>query len=115
MNAGKSLRVLTVAAMVTFSGVCAAAVPLFGQQTSATTAKKAAISVHRGTITWIDGDTLVLSYKASGKSEQVTLVMKPETVRNGLVAIGTQVTARYRTEGNQHIVTSIQVLSEKGR
>ena len=115
MNAGKSLRVLTVAAMVTLSGEFAAVVPLFGQQTSATTARKAAISVHRGTITWMDGDTIVLSYKASGKSEQVRLVMKPETVRNGLVAIGTQVTARYRTEGNQHIVTSIQVLSEKER
>ena len=105
MNAGKSLRVITVAAMVT----------LFAQQTSATTAGKGAISVHRGTITWIDGDSLVLSYKAGGKSEQVRLVMKPETVRNGIVAIGTRVTARYRTEGNQHILTSIQVLAEKGR
>ena len=105
MNAGKSLRLLTVAALVT----------LFGQETSATIAGKAAISVHRGTITWIDGDTLVLSYKAGGKSEQVRLMMKPETVRNGIVAIGARVTARYRTEGNQHIVTSIEVLAEKGR
>jgi endonuclease YncB( thermonuclease family) len=115
MDAGKSLRVVTVAAMVTLSGECAAAVPLFGQQTSAATTGKAAISVHRGIITWIDGDTLVLSYKTSGKSEQVRLVMKPETVRSGIVAMGSRVTARYRTEGNQHIVTSIQVLSEKGR
>ena len=105
MNAGRSLRLLTVAAMVA----------LFGQQTSATTAGKAAISVHRGTITWIDGDTLVLSYKAGGKSEQVRLVMKPETVRSGIVAMGTRVTVRYRTEGNQqHTVISIQVLNEKG-
>ena len=121
MNIRNSILAVSVGAVLTFSSAC-----VFGagspqkdkpaaakHQETTPSSKKAVTTVSRGKITSIDQKMLVLSRKKNGKDEQVKLVLNPETVRKGDLAVGTQVTVHYRTEDSQQIATSIQASPEK--
>lgn len=96
---------------ITLSAQTAAPAP---KKAPAATAKKAPAAVDKtatGTINSIDATKLVLTHMVKGKSEQMTLVLTPETKREGTLAAGGKVSARYRTENSDQVATSVRAVA----
>jgi hypothetical protein len=103
-----------LALVVIFSGVTLSAqtaAPAPKKASAAGTAKKASAGAEKtatGTITSIDATKVVVNHMVKGKSEQTTLVLTPETKREGVLAAGGKVSAKYRTENNEQVATLVR-------
>lgn len=101
-----------LALVVIFSGVTLSAQTAAPKKApAAATAKKAPAAAEKtatGTITSVDATKLVITHMVKGKSEPMTLVLTPETKRVGTLAAGGKVSAKYRTENNDQVATSVQ-------
>jgi hypothetical protein len=105
-----------LALAVIFSGATLSAqtVAPAPKKAPAAAAKKAPATTDKtatGTITSIDATKLVLSHMVKGKSEAMTLVLTPETKREGTLTAGGKVSARYRTENNDQVATSVRAVT----
>ena len=77
-----------------------------------TTAAKKAPAVHEiaasGVITSADATHLTLTRKVNGKDQPLTVVLSPETKRQGDLTPGSKVSVRYRMENNEMVATSVR-------
>jgi len=72
-------------------------------------AKPAATAVSRGTIESIADKKLVISEKndKTGKLEERTFMLSPETSKAGALAVGNEATVHYRANGNELTAMSV--------
>jgi hypothetical protein len=99
-----------LALAVIFSGA-AQAQTTAPKKTTATAAKKApAVQQIAGTgvITSVDATHLMLTHKVNGKDTPMTLVLTPETKKEGDLAPGNRVSVRYHMENNDMVATSVR-------
>jgi len=79
---------------------------------SQSAASRKASAVHEisnsGVITSIDATRLVMTHKVKGKDEQATLVLTPETKREGTLTTGSRVSVRYRMENGDQVATLVR-------
>ena len=103
-----------------FGGVAHAAQTAAPKKAPAAAAKKAP-AVHditgAGVITSVDATHLTITHKVNGKDEPMTLVLTPETKRDGTLATGSKVSFRYHKENNDMVATSVraQVATAKAK
>jgi hypothetical protein len=69
---------------------------------------KAAAHQANGTISSVEGNTLVLDHKAKGKDEKTTFVMNESTRKTGNLAVGAKATVHYMVENGQNVATMVQ-------
>ena len=98
---------------VTLSAQTAAPAPKKAPAATATKAPAAAakVATATGTITSIDATKLVLSHTVSGKSQEMTFVLNPETKREGTLAAGGKVSVRYHAENNDQVATTVRAVT----
>lgn len=86
---------------------------LAAQAKPVTKTTKAAVGSHatRGVVTSIDATTLVIS--RPGRQGAMTFEMSAATARDGMPAVGSPVSIRYREEGSKHVATAITVQHAK--
>lgn len=65
-------------------------------------------SVRNGTIKVMDATHLVVVRTHKGKTEQLDFILNSETLRKGVISVGSQVAVHYRKVNNKYIATSIQ-------
>jgi len=61
-----------------------------------------------GVITSVDATHLMITHKVNGKDAPMTLVLTPETKREGTMAAGNKVAVRYHMENNDMVATSVR-------
>lgn len=72
--------------------------------------KSEKIATHQiaGIVKSMDANALVLSHKVGGKEQDISLIVNPETKREGDVKVGSHVTAHYKMMSGQNVVTAIR-------
>lgn len=73
------------------------------------TKEKAATHQANGTISSIEGNSLVLDHKVKGKDEKTTFVMNDTTKKTGELAVGAKATIHYMMENGKNVATMVQV------
>jgi hypothetical protein len=102
--------------MASFWGLLVLALIFGGVAQAQTTAPKKApakkAAVHEvagnGTITSADATHLVISHTVNGKAESMTLMLTPETKKEGTLEAGSKVAYRYHMENNDMVATSVR-------
>jgi len=103
-----AMAVALVAAGSVWAGQTPASKP-----SAATSAKQAAKRVMRthvatGSIISANDNTLVLSHRVKGKSEQTSFSLTPATQRKGELKAGSKATVHYNIENGQDVATLVQ-------
>ncbi len=83
----------------------------------ATATKKPAVHevTNSGVITSVDATRLTMTHKVNGKDQPLTLILTPETKREGDLAPGNKVSVRYHMENNDEIATSVRAQAEPAK
>ena len=105
---GSTLGLLALA--IIFGGAAHAAQTAAPKKAAA--AAKKAPAAHEmtgaGVITSVDATQLTFTHKVNGKDAPTTVVLTPETKRDGTLAAGNKVSVRYRMENNDKVATSVR-------
>jgi hypothetical protein len=95
---------LLVMALV-FSGVAQAQTTAPKRQAAA---KVSTETTSIGVITSVDATHMVITHKVKGKDESMTLILTPETKKEGALEAGSRVSFRYRMENNDRVATTVR-------
>jgi hypothetical protein len=82
---------------------------------ASSTAKAATVAtkVTEGTVKSVDATQLVVEHKMGGKMSDMTFKLDSATKKEGDIETGSKVTVRYRTEGADHIATTVTAHAPK--
>jgi hypothetical protein len=69
---------------------------------------KAGAHQANGTITSIEGNSLVLDHKVKGKDEKTTFTMNDSTKKTGDLVVGAKATVHYTVANGQNVATMVQ-------
>ena len=89
---------------LTLTPLAALAASPSGQTSHASKANKASHATG-GVVQSIDASSLVINRGST--AGEMTFTLNPATHREGPIAVGTQVSVRYREDGNTHIATAV--------
>jgi hypothetical protein len=66
-----------------------------------------ATKVTEGIVKSVDATQLVVEHKAGGKMTDTSFKLDSATKQEGKIEPGSKVTVRYRTEGTEHVATTV--------
>jgi hypothetical protein len=106
-----TLTALTLAGMLTVSGLAMAQT---SKAASSSAAKPASTATHsvQGVVKSVDASSLVLT-KSGKKGEEMSFKLDSATQRDGSITTGSPVSIRYRMDGSSMVATAVNAEAPK--